>query len=94
MSRLTVKAVDAVLDPVDDDAADGTCARLLVELLDEYGAWDEYDGGHPHYPDDRIAIVESTGAYWCVYAGTEGPRAWRYGSYDDAARQMDRLCRP
>jgi hypothetical protein len=77
--------VDAVLDDVDEDDEDEdkSTAHLLADLLDQHGAWD-WDDGSEHAPSDRLAVVESSGAWWCVYRGTESDCAWRFASYEDA----------
>lgn len=82
---ITITLVDAALDVLDEDE-DGASAEALVTLLDEHGEWD-WDDGSTHDPSDRIALVESSGAYWVVYAGTEPDQAWRFGLLDDAERQ-------
>ncbi len=83
---IRVALVDAALDLVGDDDEDGTTATVLADLLDAHGEWDWSDGS-AHCPSDRVAVVESSGAYWCVYRGVEPDRAWRCGTGFDAERQ-------
>jgi len=73
-------AVDAILDQFDEDEDP---SRALADLLDRRGAWDWSDGSE-HEPSDRLAIIESTGAVWLVYRGTEPDSARRYGSRAEA----------
>ena len=77
---IKVTQVDAVLDSVDDDSNPGTA---LADLLDNSGDWDWSDEAE-HGPEDRLAVVESTGAYWLVYRGSEGDTAERFASADAA----------
>ncbi len=72
--------VDAVLDMVADDASPATA---LGDLLDESGDWD-WSSGAEHGPEDRLAVVESTGAYWLVYRGIESDEATRFATADEA----------
>jgi hypothetical protein len=72
--------VDAILDTVSDDESP---AEALADLLDEKGAWDWSDGSE-HDPSDRLAVLESSGAYWLVYRGTEADEATRFATDSEA----------
>jgi hypothetical protein len=72
--------VDAILDTV---AAGQSPAKALADMLDEQGDWDWADESE-HVPCDRLAVVESSGAYWLVYRGTESDAATRYASAAEA----------
>jgi len=77
---IKVAHVDAVLDTV---AAGESPAKALADMLDDAGAWDWADDSE-HDPCDRLAVVESSGAYWLVYRGTESDEATRYASAAEA----------
>lgn len=78
MADLRVSAVDAAID------MDGAgIANRLADLVDKHGAWDWSDEAE-HDPSDRMAVIESSGAYWLVYRGTEDDSADRYASRDEA----------
>lgn len=77
---IKITQVDAVLDTVGDDESP---AQALGDLLDEGGDWDWSDGSE-HCPEDRLAVVESTGAYWLVYRGVESDEATRFATADEA----------
>lgn len=77
---ITTTQVDAALDTVPDDE---DAAHALADLLDDAGEWDWSDGSE-HDPSDRLAVLESSGAYWLVYRGTEGDSAYRYSTRDEA----------
>jgi hypothetical protein len=79
-----VAQVDAILDSVDDESNPGT---VLADLIDKTGAWDWSDGSE-HGPEDRLAVVESSGAWWLVYRGSEGDEAERFASEDDARKAL------
>lgn len=81
---LTVSMVDAAIDQ------DGSSAQALGDLLDKHGAWDWTDDSERD-PSDRLAVVESSGAWWCVYRGTESDDAWRFASRDEAVSKLDAL---
>lgn len=81
---IRASTVDAILDEVDDEESP---AHALADLLDDRGEWDWSDGAE-HEPSDRMAVLESSGAYWLVYRGTEGDTADRYASADEAMVQM------
>jgi hypothetical protein len=86
--------VDAVLDSV--DGGDFSVAVALADLLDECGEWDWSDDSE-HDPCDRLAVLESTGAYWLVYRGSEPDEATRYESSDvahAALKEQRRLIKP
>ncbi len=76
-------AADALIDLHDDDK--GALATAFADALDSDadGAWDV--AADPEYgPRDRAAIVESSGAYWLVYRGTEPDSVTRFGDERDA----------
>ena len=73
-NRMTKSAVDAAID-----ADDETVATALADLLDANGAWDWTDDA-----EDRFSVVESSGAWWLVYRGTESDEALRFASRDEA----------
>lgn len=73
--------VDAAIDSLDDDTDPATA---LADLLDHYGEWDWTDGSE-HDPSDRAAVLESSGAWWYVYRGTEPDRAVRCASSEEAS---------
>jgi len=75
--------VDAVLDTVDDEGV----ATALADLLDSEGAWDWSDDSD-HDPSDRVAVIESSGAWWAAYRGTEADEARRCASEDAAQAIM------
>jgi hypothetical protein len=77
---IKVAQVDAVLDSVSDDESP---AGALADLLDEKGDWDWSDDSE-HDPSDRLAVLESSGAYWLVYRGAECDAATRFASYGEA----------
>lgn len=72
--------VDAALDSVSDD---DDPSKALGDLLDASGDWDWSDGAE-HSPEDRLAVVESSGAYWLVYRGSESDEATRFSISDEA----------
>lgn len=72
---ISTQKVDAILDTVGDDENPGTA---LADLLDKTGDWDWSDGAE-HGPEDRLAVLESSGAYWLVYRGSEADNAERFG---------------
>jgi hypothetical protein len=76
MTNIKVTRVDAALDSVSDDE---NPAEVLADLLDHHGAWDWSDESE-HDPSDRLAVLESSGAYWLVYRGTEDDEATRFAS--------------
>lgn len=80
MSALRVSDVDAAIDALDDDTNPGS---TLADLLDDTGDWDWSDEAE-HGPEDRLAVVESTGAWWLVYRGSEPDSADRHASADEA----------
>lgn len=80
---LAIAQVDAVLDTANEDET----ATALANLLDAKGAWDWSDNSD-HDPSDRTAVVESSGAWWAVYRGTEADEAHRCASAD-VARAID-----
>lgn len=82
MTTLNNNAIDAALDAIDEDT-DGASAEALADLLDKHGQWDWTDDAE-HDPSDRLAVVESTGAYWVVYRGTEPDQAWRFATRAEA----------
>lgn len=82
---IKITTVDAVLDSV--DGGDGCVAIALADLLDEHGAWD-WDDGAEHDPSDRLAVVESSGAYWLVYRGSEPDEVRRFASNDAAEKAL------
>lgn len=84
-ARLHASHVDAVLDTVDEDDSPATA---LADLLDKRGEWDWSDDSD-HDPSDRTAVVESSGAWWAVYRGTEADEAHRCAS-EDEARAVER----
>ncbi len=89
MATIKVSMVDALVDAIDEDADEGTTATALADLLDRHGEWDWCDDD-AHDPYDRLAVVEGSGAAWCVYRGSEADSADRYASSDDAwARLAD-----
>jgi hypothetical protein len=77
---IKITQVDAVLDSTGDDANPGTA---LADLLDASGDWDWSDGAE-HGPEDRLAVVESSGAYWLVYRGSESDEAMRFATEQEA----------
>lgn len=87
---LSITLVDAVLDAL---AHDEPAATALAQLVTLHGAW-LWDAGSAHDESLCLTILASTGAYWCVSTGAEGPQAWRFEAYDDAASQMDRMVIP
>lgn len=77
---IDTRHVDTVLDTVADDESPATA---LADLLDRHGAWDWSDGSE-HDPSDRTAVLESSGAFWCVYRGTEPDSASRCATLEEA----------
>lgn len=83
-TSISTATVDEILDRVADDESP---ASELADLLDDAGAWDWSDGAE-HEPSDRAAVIESSGAYWCVYRGTEPDRASRHATSAEARVAM------
>ena len=77
---ITCAQIDAALDTVGDEDSP---AGALADLLDRRGEWDWSDGAEQD-PSDRVAIVESSGAWWAVYRGTEGDEASRCATREEA----------
>jgi hypothetical protein len=77
--------VDVALDRIEGE--DESPATALADLLDRYGQWDWTDDS-AHDPSDRFAVVESTGAWWLVYRGTEADAAWRHATRESAEANM------
>lgn len=75
---IKITAVDHAIDQDDSGVAE-----RLADLLDDAGDWDWTDDSE-HDPYDRFAVIESTGAYWLVYRGTESDSARRFASREDA----------
>jgi hypothetical protein len=86
MANLTKSQIDAIIDSTDEDESPATA---LADALDKAGAWDWTDDSD-HDPSDRLAVIESTGAYWLVYRGSEGDEATRYATRDEADAEFDR----
>jgi hypothetical protein len=84
MNKLNA-TIDAILDTVDEDDSP---AKALADYLDKRGAWDWSDGAE-HEPSDRVAVVESSGAWWAVYRGTEGDEAVRCATEAEADTKAD-----
>jgi hypothetical protein len=85
--KIKTSEVDAILDTVSDD---DTPAHALADLLDDKGDWDWSDDSE-HDPCDRAALVESSGAYWCVYRGTEGDTAERFADENEARAALRKI---
>ncbi len=81
---MRIPVVDAAIDMCDSEDA---IAAALADLLDDEGAWDWSDGSE-HDPSDRLAVVESSGAWWVVYRGTEADEVMRFGDGDRARAEM------
>ena len=77
---IKVAQVDAILDTVSDDENPGTA---LADMLDQSDDWDWSDEAE-HGPEDRFAIVESSGAWWLVYRGSEDDEATRFATEQEA----------
>ncbi|HEY2510169.1 MAG TPA: hypothetical protein VGI39_04915 [Polyangiaceae bacterium] len=52
-------------------------------MLDRKGDWDWSDDGE-HEPSERVAVLESSGAWWAVYRGSADDDARRCDSKDAA----------
>jgi hypothetical protein len=76
--KLSRSAIDVVIDVSDDGIA-----TRLANLLDEHGTWDWADDSD-HDPSDRLAVLESSGAWWLVYRGTEADDATVYETWAEA----------
>lgn len=77
------------IDTAINQSAEGIGYRLAV-LIDDHGWWDWSDGSE-HSPSERLAVVQSSDAWWCVYAGVEPADATRHASESDAKRAMAKL---
>jgi hypothetical protein len=77
--------VDAVLDQLGDD---DSVAQPLVDLLDAEDAW-HWHGGRRM--TDRGAIVEATGAFYCVTSIDGQASATRHATFANADREMDAI---
>jgi len=75
---VTIADVDAAID-----ADDAGIATRLADLLDKHGEWDWEDSW------GTLAIVESSGAWWVVYRGTEPDQAWRHRFREAALANFD-----
>jgi len=82
--KINTARVDAALDSASDDDNEGT---VLADLLDENGDWDWSDDAE-HGPEDRLAVVESSGAHWLVYRGSEGDTAERFATDAEATAAL------
>lgn len=80
--------IDAALDTV---AEDDSPATALANLLDRRGEWDWSDDGE-HDPSERVAVIESTGAWWVVYRGAEPDEARRYATESEARERARSWC--
>lgn len=81
--KITIAMVDAVLETVDADPS-----AALADMLDKHGEWDWSDDGE-HDPSERVAVVESSGAFWAVYRGSESDEAVRCATEDAARAKAD-----
>lgn len=86
---LTLNQVDAVLDRASQDDPDDIAAAL-GDLLDRHAAWTWTDDA-PAEPQECLALVESSGAYWVVYRGASPDSAEAFGLRDKAEDRFDEL---
>ena len=85
--KITTRMVDAALDTVGEDDSP---AEALVSLVDDNGDWD-YADEDSDYP--RVAILESSGAFWAVGdLGRGDRRARRCKSALEAGGYVDSWC--
>lgn len=88
-ARLSVDLVDAALDRIDAnlDGAEWSCAAgmVLAGLLDRSRGWRWRRG------DQQLAVIESSGAYWCVVRGKWTAQAWRFRHADEAEDKLRAL---
>jgi hypothetical protein len=66
---------------------DGNEATAMADLLDASGAWDWSDEAE-HGPEERLAVVERSGAHWLVYRGSEGDEATPFAAEADAKEAL------
>ena len=87
MSSVRVDVVDAALDMADDD--DGAIASALCWLIDRSPSSTGWDWTSSDEDDcERASVIESTGAWWIVSDGIDGPQAYRYGTREDAREHL------
>lgn len=84
MSALVASMVDAVLDQLGEDEDPGDA---LATLLDQRGQWD-WSSEDEHGPEERVAVIESSGAWWAVYAGADPAEAIRCASGEEATARV------
>ncbi len=82
---IKVATVDAVLDSVAEDESPATA---LADLLDRHGEWDWSDGSETD-PHDRFGVVESSGAWWLLYRGTEPDECTRFAVEAEARQALE-----
>ncbi len=89
---ITTAKVDAALDSCtdEDDEVISDVGTALADLVEDHGAWDWSDESE-HDPSDRAAVVESSGAWWCVYRGTEPDQAWRFAGEGEALARLEAI---
>lgn len=76
---IPVAVVDAAIDALRDE---DPVTQALIRLLRDHGAWEYETDGF------ACAVVESTGAYWCVVRHSDGSCSTRHATYLDAEQRM------
>lgn len=80
---LRISAIDAAIDALGDHESP---AAALARLIDAADAW------HWRRGFDRGAVVESSGAWWCVVVAGGTPASTRHATRNDAASRLDAVC--